>query len=162
MRFIVTQKLLSLADSFVIHDEYNNPVYNVEGKLFALGSKLKLYNMNGGEEIYIEQQLFKFLPEYHLYRKGHKLGVIKKEFTFLKPNFNIQATSGHYKLEGDFFSHNFNIIKGGKPVAQISKKFFAMRDSYTIDIVPGEDESFLLGICIVIDQVLHENNHNNN
>lgn len=162
MRFIVTQKIFSFADSFIIHDENQRPVYKVEGRLFSFGNKLTIYNMSGGEAVYIEQKLFKFLPEYHLHRQGIRLAIIKKEFTFMKPRFNIQSQLGNYKVEGDFFNYNFDIRKGRDVVARVNKKFFAMRDTYGIDIADGEDAELLLAMCIVIDQVLHDNNHNNN
>lgn len=162
MRFIVTQKLFSFADYFVIHDENQRPVYKVEGRLFSFGNKLSIYDMGGTEQIYIEQKLFKFLPEYHLFRQGQKLAVIKKEFTFMKPRFNIQGQSGAYIVEGDFFNYNFSVKKDRQIVATVSKKFFAMRDTYGIDIADGEDVEFLLAVCIIIDQVLHDNNHNSN
>ena len=41
MKFIIKQKILSLSDSFVIHDENKNPAYKVEGRLFSFGDKLK-------------------------------------------------------------------------------------------------------------------------
>ena len=33
---------------------------------------------------------------------------------------------------------------------------------YGVDIVEGEDYGFALSLVIVIDQVIHDDNHNNN
>ena len=162
MRFSVKQKILSFSDSFVIHDENNKPVYKVAGKLFAFGDKLRIYDMNNQERVYIEQKLFKLLPEYHLFGKGERLAVVKKEFTLFKPRFNITSTTGLYTVEGNLFSYNFRILKEGSVVAKVDKAFFAFRDTYSVDIPAGEDEALLLAVCIVIDQTLHDKNHNNN
>lgn len=162
MRFIVKQKILSLADSFVIHDENNNPYYKVVGRLFSLGDQLIMYNMNNQEQIYIKQKLFKFLPEYHLFQDSRCVAVVKKEFTFFKPRFNIVSDYGKYTVDGDFFGYNFSILKNGNRVASVSKAFFSFRDTYSINIISKQEEALLLAICIVIDQALHDKNHNNN
>jgi len=161
VRFVVKQKILSLADSFVIYDENNYPAYKVEGKLFSFGDQLKMYDMNSGEQIYIEQKIFKFLPEYHFYEQGRRIAVVKKEFTFLKPRFNIESESGLYTVDGNFLGYNFQILKDGIVVARVDKVFFSFRDTYSVEILSKEDQGFLLAICIVIDQTLHDRNHNN-
>lgn len=162
MKFIIKQRIFSFADSFVIYDENNRPAYQVEGKLFTFGNKLRIYDMNNQEQVYIEQKLFKLLPEYHLFEKGQRVAIVKKEFTFFKPRFNITATSGNYTVEGNPFAYNFRIVQDGRVVARVDKAFFAFKDTYAVDIEPGADEGLLLAMCIVIDQTLHDNNHNNN
>ena len=161
VRFIVKQRILSLSDSFVIKNENGQPAYQVEGKLFSFGDKLTLYDISNQKRIYIEQKLFKFLPEYHFFEQGRRVAVVKKEFTFFKPQFNIESESGHYTVEGNFLAYNFRILKNGIAVARVDKAFLAFRDTYSVEISPGEDQGFLLAVCIVIDQTLHDRNHNN-
>lgn len=161
VRFIVQQRILSLSDSFIIKNENGQSAYQVEGKLFSFGDKLTLYDINSQEHIYIEQKLFKFMPEYHFFKGGRRLAVVKKEFTFFKPQFNIESEFGHYIVEGNFLGYNFRILKDGAVVALVDKAFFSFRDTYSVEILPGEDPGFLLAVCIVIDQTLHDRNHNN-
>ena len=162
MQFIVKQRILSFSDSFVIHDENKRPVYRVEGKLFAFGDKLKIYDMNGQELVYIQQKLFKLFPEYHLYENGKRMAVVKKRLSLFKPKFDIESQSGAYTVDGNFFAYNFRILKEGSVVARVDKAFFAFKDTYSVNISPGEDAALLLAVCIVIDQTLHDDNHNNN
>lgn len=162
MRFIVKQKILSFSDAFVIRDENNNPVYQVQGKLFAFGDKLRIYDMNSQEQIYIEQKLFKLLPEYHLFENRRRVAIVKKGFNLFKPRFSIESELGYYTVEGNFFAYNFKILKDGVVVARVDKAFFSFRDTYSVEIAPGENPVLLLAMCIVIDQTLHDDNHNNN
>lgn len=161
MKFIVKQKILSFSDSFVIYDEDESPVYKVIGKLFAFGDQLTIYDMNDEEQIYIKQKIFKLMPQYHFFKQGRKIAVIKQKFTFLKPKFNIESDLGSFKIEGNLLSYNFKILKDNAVIARVDKAFFAIRDMYAVDIAPGEDEGFLLALCIIIDQTLHDRNHNN-
>ena len=161
MRFVVRQKIFAFGDNFVIKDEYGKEHFMVKGKVFALGDKLRVYDMAGQELFYIEQKLFRFLPEYTIYQSGRPMAKVKKEFTFFKPKFNITSDLGDFVIQGNYWAMDFSILKNGNLVASVSKKWFSFADTYGVDIVKGEDYGFLITLVIVIDQVLHDNNHNN-
>lgn len=162
MRFVVRQKIWTFGDDFIIKDEYGREHFIVKGKVFSLGDKLRLYTMDGRELYYIEQKLFRLLPEYNIYHQGRAIATIKKEFTFFRPRFNISSVMGNYSIEGNFLGMEFSILKSGVPVAHVSKRWFSWSDTYGVDISDNEDYAFILALVIVIDQVLHDNNANNN
>jgi len=162
MRFVVRQKIWTFGDDFVIKDEYGNEHFMVKGKVFSFGDKLRLYTMDGRELYYIEQKLFRFLPEYDIYHQGRSIATIKKEFTFFKPKFSISSVMGNYSIDGDFWGMEFSILKSGATVAHVSKRWFSWSDTYGVDISDEEDYAFILALVIVIDQVIHDNNRNNN
>ena len=161
MRYIIKEKVFTFADRFNIEDQYGSPQFEVVGKIFSLGNKLNIYDLNGKELIYIEQKVFRFLPEYDIYREGNLIGKIKKEFTFFKPKFYIESTYGNLTIDGDVFHHNFNILRDGKPIAWINKKWISFSDTYSVDISDEEDQSFVLSIVIVLDQIFYDGNRNN-
>ena len=41
-------------------------------------------------------------------------------------------------------------------VAEASKRFFSLRDTYGVSIADGEDDALILATVVVIDLVLHE------
>ncbi len=161
MRYLVRQKIFSLSDRFHIQDEYGNIRFEVEGKIFSLGNKLRIYDMDGRELIYIEQKLWRLLPEYNIYKGSSLVARVKRELTFFKPRFTIESQYGDLTIDGDIFAHNFNILKNGRPIAWVSKKWMSLSDTYTVEIAPGEDEAFILSLAIVLDQILYDNNRNN-
>ena len=161
MRFIVRQRIFSFGDSFTIKDELGNDHFVVKGRVFTLGNKLRIYDMAGQELYYIEQKILRFLPEYNIYQSGRHMAMVKREFTFFKPRFNITSTLGNFTIEGNFLGMYLSILRNGIPVAEISKRWFSFSDTYGVDIAEGEDYGFLLALAIVIDQVIHDNNRNN-
>jgi uncharacterized protein YxjI len=38
-------------------------------------------------------------------------------------------------------------------VAEISKRWFRVRDTYGIEIAPGEDDAFILALTVCVDQM---------
>lgn len=157
MRYQIRQKIFSFGDNFVIKGENDEPRFIVQGKVFSFGDKLSLEDLMGNELFYIEQKVFSFLPEYHIFQGDREVAMVKKEFTFFKPRFLIESQYGNYEMEGDIFGYDFQIVKDGRTVAYVSKKWFAFSDTYGVDIVDHEDQAFLLSLVIVIDQVIHDN-----
>lgn len=162
MRYQIRQKIFSFGDNFIIKGANDEPRFMVKGRVFSFGDKLTLTDLNGNELFYIEQKLFKFLPEYYIYQHGEQVARVKKEFSFFKPKFLIESKFGHFDISGNILGYNFEITKNGSTVAFVNKKWFSFADTYGVDIVEGENQAFLLALVIVIDQVIHDNNHNNN
>lgn len=162
MRLEIRQKIFSFGDDFVVRDMMDNPIIVVKGKVFSFGDKLRIYDMSGNELFYIEQKLFKLLPQYTIYQNGSDIATLKREFTFFKPRINIQSVFGDFTIEGKIMQHNFTIYKGNQAVATVNKKYISFSDTYTVDIDDNENIPFITTLVIVIDQMLHDNNGNNN
>ncbi len=116
--------------------------------------------------IKIQQELLHLHATYNILsaRDGdsdRQLAVLKKKFAFLHQRFNIDSVYGQYSLENvDIFAHSFTLTKNGQVAAVVSKKFFALSDSYGVEIAGNEDQAFILALVIVLDQVLYDkNNH---
>ncbi|MGF7057577.1 uncharacterized protein YxjI [Brassicibacter mesophilus] len=161
MRYQIRQKIFSFGDNFTIKGENEEPKFIVRGKVFTLGDKLSIEDLNGNKLFYIEQKLFKFLPEYSIFQDETQVAKVKKEFTFFKPRFYIESKFGSFDMEGDIFGYNFEIIKNGKSVVTVNKRWFAFSDTYGVEIDDRENQAFLLALVIIIDQVIHDNKNNN-
>ena len=162
MKFYIQEKIFSIGDNFNIKDALGNDVFNVQGKIFSMGNKLRIYDIYNNEIVYIEQKLFKLLPEYNIYFNGNYAAKVKKEFTFFSNRFDIDSNMGKFEIEGDFFAHDFSIMKNGNTVAVINKKWLSWGDTYEININEQENYAFIVALVIVIDQVLHDNKNRDN
>lgn len=162
MKYLIRQKIFSFGDKFTIKNEFNEDCYQVIGKVFSIGNKLFLNDMEGRELFFIQQKLMKLMPEYHLIKGEDIVAVVKKKLTFLKARFEITSTTGHYTIQGSPFGYNFQIFKDNRVVATVSKQFFAMADTYGIDISDSEDQAMMIALVIVIDQIIHEDNSGTN
>ncbi|HEY8420355.1 MAG TPA: LURP-one-related family protein [Thermoclostridium sp.] len=156
MKYLIRQRVFSLRDSFTIKNEYGEDCFMVYGKIFSLGNKLHLTDLQGRELYYIEQRVFRLLPEYTIYQNGVPVAQVKKNFTLFRPSFDISSVYGNYNIDGNFFAYDFTIFKNGSPVAVISKKWFSFSDTYGVSIDDNEDAAFLLALVIVLDQVYHD------
>uniref|UniRef100_A0A915CT37 Uncharacterized protein n=1 Tax=Ditylenchus dipsaci TaxID=166011 RepID=A0A915CT37_9BILA len=141
-----------------IKDEWGNKVFHAENQIFSIGYKLNFTDVRTGEEIaYIQQRIHLGMPKFTIFVRGAEYGVVHQKFTFLTKKFSIDTVNGPLSVSGDWTAHSFVFNRGQQLVATASREFFAIRDTYAVEIQPGEDVIFILACCIVIDKCMTEN-----
>ena len=154
MRYQMKQKLWALGDDFTIKDERGNDTFLVDGKAFSVGDKLSFQDMAGNELAYISQKLLSFKKRYDIYRDEQLFAQVVKELTFFKDVYTVDIPGPNdYEVKGNFWDHEYQFVRKGHEVAQVSKAFFTWSDTYGIDIVTGEDDITILATAVVIDLV---------
>ena len=158
MRYVMRQKLLSLADNFTIKNEQEQDVFLVKGKLFSFGDKLSFQDLAGNELVYIDQRLLNWSPTYELWKQGELLAVVKRElFSFIHHRFTVDVPGPNdLEAEGDFLDHEYTITRGDSVVATVSKRWFSWTDTYGIEVADGEDDVLVLATAVVVDMVCHD------
>ena len=158
MRYIMKKKIFALGDKFAIRDENGDDAFFVNGKIFAIGHKLSFEDPLGNEVLFIRQKLLSFGPTYELYHLGQHVATVKKEiFTLFRAAFDIHlAGQPDLHAQGNFTDHEFTVTREGQPIAQISKQWFSLADTYGVDIAANENPALLLATTVVIDMCCHE------
>jgi len=149
MSLYIKQHIFTWGDKFSIYDDAGNEKYYVEGEIFSWGKKLHLYDAQGTEVAFIEQELFTLLPKYHISCNGREIAEVVKEFTFFKPSYSVHGLN--WQVQGDFWDHDYDIIRNGSVVASVSKEWMTWGDTYRIYFGDGVDEIVALAVVLVID-----------
>lgn len=152
MRLFIKQQVLSLKDRFTVKDENETDRYFVEGEFLTFGKKLRLYDQHNKEVLYIEQKLWKLMPEFDLFVDNEKVATIKKEWAFFQNNYTIHGKD--WNIEGSVMAHDYVIKDQGNVIADINKKWVSWGDTYEITIHEEKNVVLLLGTVIVIDCVI--------
>ena len=161
MIFAIKEAFWSWGKDFAINDDKGKPVYRIVGKAFSWNNKLSFQDVRGNELAKINQKLLSLRPRYEIFIDDQKFAEVIKEWSWLKQKFTLDIPGPNdYTITGSFWQHEFTFEQQGKVVANVSKKMFDWSDSYSVDIVDGEDIVAILCTCIVIDQVLHDDSSN--
>lgn len=149
MKLLFKQRFFSWFDSYDIYDEQGNTVYVVKGQL-SWGHCLKIFDASGNEIGTVRERVLTWLPKFELYLGETYIGCISKEFTFLKPKYNIDCKGWH--VEGDFMEWDYTIVdQMGTCVAEISKQLFNWTDTYVIDVCDPKDALCALMLVLAVD-----------
>ncbi|MGI2328396.1 LURP-one-related/scramblase family protein [Planococcus sp. YIM B11945] len=145
------QKVFSLSGKFTVKDERENDVYFGQGSFMQVPKTFTIMNAAGDEVALITKKVFSFLPKFFVEVNGREVLTIKKEFTFLKARYTIDAEG--INVNGNWWDMNFEVLKHGEVVGQVSKEWFTWGDSYKIQIVDDEMETIVLALVVAIDCV---------
>lgn len=156
MKLLIKQRVFAWGDTYDVYDEAGIAKYFVKAEIFTLGHQIHVYDSAQHEVGMISQEIFTFLPKFGIEVNGQHRGMIRKEFSFFTPRYNIDYKG--WQCEGDFLGWDYDILCGSALVAHISKEFFHWGDTYAIDIARPEDELDVMMLCIAIDAANCSNN----
>jgi uncharacterized protein YxjI len=158
MKYVVKQQLFCLGDDFAIKDESGREAYYVDGRAFTLlRQKLAFLDANKREVAFIREKLIALTPSYEILKGDEVAAVVKKDFINLfRVGFTVDVP-GPDDLEatGSLLDHEYTFRRGSRVVAQVSKKWFSLMDTYGVEVAPGEDDVLILASTVVIDMICH-------
>ncbi len=149
------EKLASIGDDFWIENGAGRRAFKVDGKALRVRDTLKIRDMQGNEVAEIQEKMLTCQDTMDIARNGKTIATVKQALvTPLRGRFSVNVAGGpDMDAEGNILGHEFKITQGGREIAEVSQKWFRMRDSYGIDIQPGQDDALILAIVVVIDQM---------
>jgi uncharacterized protein YxjI len=157
-RFVMTEKLFSLAGRYVVRDEAGQERYQVVGKMLSVGDKLSFQDAAGTELATIKQKMLSLAPAYQIVRDGKVVAVVKQHLiNLLSLRFTVDVP-GPDDLEaaGDLLGREYVFRRHEQVVATVSRRWFSLSDTYGVEVSDGEDEVLVLASAVVIDRLLHE------
>jgi uncharacterized protein YxjI len=151
------QKIFAWGDDFTIKDDAGNDAFFVDGRAFSIGNKLSFQDMSGHELAFIRQKLLSWGPSYEISRNGELVATVtKKLFTLFRCRFSVDVPGpDDLEAQGNFIDYDYKFTRGNKTAAEVSKRWFSLRDTYGVDIADGEDDVLILASTVVIDMVCH-------
>lgn len=158
MQYVMKEQWLVLGNDFSITDRDGREKFYVDGRAFSLGDKLSFRDATRQEVAFIRQKLLSWGPTYEITRDGKLVATVKKKlFTLLRHRFFVDVPGPNdLEAKGSFLDHEYQFTMQDRPVAEVSKKWIALRDSYSINISEAVDEVLILACAVVIDLACHE------
>jgi uncharacterized protein YxjI len=157
-RYRMREKLFAIGDDFWIENEADQRVFKVNGKAFRIRDTLVLQSPNGEELYSIQEKKLRVRDTMDIERGGHQVATVKKALvTPLRERFSINVDGGaDMEAKGNIVDHEYKIERNGDEVAEVSRRWFRVRDTYGIEIKPGQDDALLLAVVVCIDQMTHD------
>ena len=130
--------------------------FKVDGKALRVRDTLVLEDASSGGELYeIQEKKLAIRDKMEIERGGATVATVKKALiTPLRDRFSIEVEGGEdMEAKGNIVDHEYEIERGGDKVAEVSKRWFRVRDTYGIEIAPEQDDALILAVSVCIDQM---------
>jgi len=153
-RYQIREAFVSLGDDFDISDAAGRPVYHVDGKVLTINDRATITDMRGTEVASLHRKLVAIRSVWVIERDGHESKVRKDLINIVADHFVLETPEGDFDIRGNILHHDYRITdRGGKHVAEISKRWIALTDTYGVEIADGYDDVLILAAAIAIDAI---------
>jgi uncharacterized protein YxjI len=155
MKYQMREQMFAIGDDYWIETVTRQPAFKVDGKALRIRKTLVLETPAGDEVLRIQKKLLSIRNSMEIERDGNTVATVKKALlTPLRERFSIDVEDGEdMEAEGNIVDHEYEIDRGGDKVAQVSKRWLRMRDTYGIEIADGQDDALILAVAVCIDQM---------
>lgn len=148
--------MFSIGDDFFIQNGVGQGVFRVDGKALRVRNTLRFEDMQGRELATIQERKAAIKDTMAIERNGQPYATVKKAMiTPLRERFTLSMPSGEIEIKGNILDHEYNFEQNGRQIAEVSKKWVRARDTYTIDVQPGQDDIMILAAAVAIDSMAH-------
>ena len=157
-KYQMREKVFAIGDDYWIETDDGERVFKVNGKAFRLRDTFVL-ETPGGEEIFtIREKKLSVRDKMTIERDGHTVATVRKALVSpLRDRFSIEVEDGEdMEAKGNIVDHEYKIERDGDKVAEVSKRWFRVRDTYGIEIAPDQDDALILAVTVCIDQMTHD------
>jgi len=158
MRYAVREKLFSIGDDFWITDEQGGKAFLVDGKVLRLRQTLEIQDPDGRVLVTVRKKLIAVHETMEIERDGAVVATVRKALVSPLHHRSIVDLADGSQLEavGNILDKEFEIRAGGQVLARISRAWFRIRDTYGVDVAPGQDDALFLAIAVVLDRIQHD------
>jgi uncharacterized protein YxjI len=149
------EKLFAIGDDYWVETEGGDRAFKVDGKALRVRSTFILEDPSGDELFKIQEKKLRVRDTMEVERGDDTVATIKKALiTPLRDRFSIELSQGgELSAKGNIVDHEYEIERDGNKVAEISKRWFRIRDTYGIEIAPGEDDALIVAATVCIDEM---------
>ncbi len=152
------QKMVAIGDDFWIENDRGEKVYKVDGKALRIRQTLIIEDRDGRELYKIQERMLRVKDSMEVEDAGgRRVAMVKKALiTPVRERWTVNVKDGpDLDVQGNILDHEYSIGEGRDKVAEVSKKWFRLRDTYGVEVDAGQDDALILAITVCIDMMAH-------
>jgi uncharacterized protein YxjI len=110
--------------------------YQVREKLFSIGEDFWVTDSQGNQVFLVDGKALRLRETFELKdRSGAVVATVRKKLLAIRDSMDMS---------------------GGTVIAQISRSWFRIRDTYGVDVAPGQDDALILAVAVCLDRIHHD------
>ena len=157
-RYQMKQRMISFGDDFWIEDESGHKAFKVDGKMLRVRDTLVFEDAHGRQHCKLQERMVRVKDSMEIEDpNGKRMAMVKKALISpLRDRWIVKIGDGpDLKVQGNILDHEYTIGEGRDKIAEVSKKWFRLRDSYGVQVEQGQDDLLILAITVAVDMMAH-------
>ena len=158
-RYQMRQKMVAIGDDFWIENDRGQKAFKVDGKALRVRQTLVFEDAHGNELAKIQERMLRVKDSMEVEGpNGEQLAMVKKALISpVRDRWVVKIKNGpDLEVKGNILDHEYTIGEGRDKVAEVSKKWFTITDTYGVEIEDGQNDILILAVAIAIDMMVHD------
>jgi uncharacterized protein YxjI len=158
VHYRMRQKLVAIGDDYWIEDDSGRRVFKVNGKALRVRQTMIFEDADGNELLKIQERKLRVRDTMEIEDPGGAtVATVKKAMISpLRDRWSVSVPQGpDLSVKGNIVDHEYTVEGAGGTVAEVSKKWFRVADTYGVEIAPGQNTILLLAVTAVLDSMAH-------
>ncbi|WP_338698513.1 LURP-one-related family protein [Streptomyces sp. Q6] len=155
MRYEVRERLFAVGEDYWIEDENGRKAFLVDGKAMRLRDTFELKGPDGRVLIDIHEKMLSLRDTMVIERGDEPLAKVKrKRLSLLRNHYRVELADGSTELDvsGKILDREFAVEYEGELLAEISRRWLRVRDTYGVNVVRDDADPALLiavAVCVI-------------
>lgn len=147
--------MLSIGDDYWIEDESGRRAFKVNGKALRVRDTWVLEEPGGREVATIRERKLSVRDAIKIELPSGD-ATVKKALVGIRDRFHVDVEHGDdLKATGNVVDHEYEIERDGDTIAEVSKRWFRIRDTYGVEVLDVRDAPLALAVTVAIDALAH-------
>lgn len=154
----MAQRLASIGDDYWIENERGVKVFKIDGKALRVRQTLIFEDAHGREQARIQERMLRVKDSMEIEGPGgRRLAMLKKAIIDpIRERWTAHVEGGpDIDIQGNFVDHEYHMEANGRKIAEVSKRWFRIRDTYGVEIDAGQNDVLILAIAVAMDEMAH-------
>lgn len=152
--YMVRDRIFGIGDDYWIDDEHGRHVFLVDGKALRLRETFELKDTERRVLITIRKKMLSLRDTMTIERDDQPLATIKrKRLSLLRNHYRVELVDGtELDVSGKILDREFAIEYEGELLAEISRRWLTLRDTYAVNVVREDADPPLLiavAVCVI-------------
>jgi uncharacterized protein YxjI len=158
MKYLVRERIFGIGEDFWIEDEQGTRVFFVDGKVLRLHQTFQLKAVDGRVLATIHKKAVTMRDTMLVERDGARVATVRKKLISpFRDRFSVEfEEGGDWAVVGSVFDKEYVIEDDrGQTIAEISRKWFRIRDTYAVALDPyAVDVPIVLSVAVCVDALI--------
>jgi uncharacterized protein YxjI len=156
VRFKLRERMISVGDDYWIEDHEGHRAFKVDGKAMRIRDTWRLEDTEGREVATIREKKLAVRNTITI-DFGDRTATVKKALVGIRDRFNVEVErGGELKVHGNIVDHKYEIERDDKVIAEVSKDWFRVRDTYGVEVHDPRDTVLVLAVTVAVDALAHD------
>ncbi|MCF3173618.1 LURP-one-related/scramblase family protein [Streptomyces sioyaensis] len=153
-KYLVRDRIFGIGDDYWIEDEHGRHAFLVDGKALRLRETFELKDPERRVLITIRKKMLSLRDTMTIERDDKALATIRrKRLSLLRNHYRVELVDGtELDVSGKILDREFAVEYEGELLAEISRRWLTVRDTYAVNVVREDADPALLiavAVCVI-------------